>query len=261
MTGASDTDSHDTSDSPDLDPPTVRLLPAAGFRPSAVPRPHADSADPAGPVRLVGAAAAAPAAAGPRSDRVRAGLLSRARRLRRRPRPAGQSLPPGHPLRRAAVAVVVVALGLSGAAASGGTALPGDPAWAISEVFFAKRAQSIKAAQVVSAGLERAQLALKQGRPDVAARELDAVSASLGSVGEKEGHTQLVDQQQMLQAVVALTPPLPTDPNLTTHDHADPARRSRHVGPRPGRPVRRRTEKADTEKAAPPVVTGPAGHG
>ena len=113
------------------------------------------------------------------------GLLSRARTVA--PTylgPPGSRLPPGHPLRRAAVAVVVVALGLSGAAASGGTAMPGDPAWAISEVFFAKRAQSIKAAQVVSAGLERAQLALKQGQRDVAVRELDAVSASLQSVGE-----------------------------------------------------------------------------
>ena len=98
-TGAGDTDSHDTSDFPDLDLPTVRLLPAAGLRPSAGPRPRADSGDPAGPVRLVaGAAAAAPAAAGrPLTAASVAGLLSRTRRLRRRARPAGQSLPPGHP--------------------------------------------------------------------------------------------------------------------------------------------------------------------
>ena len=65
-TGATDADSHNTSDFPDLDPPTVRFLPAAGFRLSAGPRPQADSGDPAGPVRLVaGAAAAIPEAAAP----------------------------------------------------------------------------------------------------------------------------------------------------------------------------------------------------
>ena len=141
-TGAGDTDSHDTSDFPDLDPPTVRLLPAAGLRPSAGPRPAPTPA-----TRLV-RYASSPA---PRPPLLRplvpltaasvAGLLSRTRRLRRRARPAGQSLPPGIPCAAPRSPSSSSRSGLSGAAASGGTALPGDPAWAISEVFFAERAR------------------------------------------------------------------------------------------------------------------------
>ena len=200
---ASDADGAATDVPQDLDLPTVRLAaPAFGAtRPAADPPP---AATPEVPPAAVASAAATPVV-----------RLSRVRTLRRRIRPTGQALPSDHPLRRAAVAVVVAALGISGAAASGGTALPGDPAWSISKVFFAERARSIEAAQVVAAGLERAQVLLSKRQPDLAARELAAVSAALKNVREEEGHTRLVDQQRMLQAVVALTPPLPNDPNLT----------------------------------------------
>jgi hypothetical protein len=252
-TGVDDSDSRGSSDFPDLDLPTIRL-PAAGLRPSALPRPHAGAGDPPRPVRLVGGTAAAL----PLTEAPVAGLLSHARRMRRRLRPAGQSLPPGHPLRRAAVAVVIAALGVSGAAASGGTALPGDPAWAMSKVFFAKRARSIEAAQVVSEGLERARLALFRRQTDIAARELAAINSALPSVGEKEGHTQLADQQRMLQAVLALTSPLPTDPNLTTTTTPTrPAHPDTSVLAQ-GAPPAADTEKADPDTAAPPVGTKPA---
>ena len=133
----------------DLDPPAVRL--SAPHRTTAEHRPDGEPGDsPAGAPRVAATAAASVVT-----------LISRVRTARRT-RPPGQALPPGHPLRRAAVAVVVAALGVSGAVASGGTAQPGDPAWAITKVFFAERAESIEAAQVVSAGLERAQLLLSQ---------------------------------------------------------------------------------------------------
>ena len=185
-------------------------------------------------------------------------LLSRVRTAGRRTRPPGQALPPGHPLRRAAVAVVVVALGVSGAAASGGTAQPGDPAWAITKVFFAERAESIMAAQVVSAGLERAQLLLSQRQPELAKQVLAAIAASLPSVREEEGHTRLVDQQRMLEAVAALTPPLPGDPNLTSTTTP-----SRKTDPDPsvlaqGAPRAAGKDAAAPPAAAPPVVAKPA---
>ena len=159
---------------PDLDPPTVRLIgprrPTAEHRPATpgtvrpslaarLPADHGALGEPGdGPGGAPGSAATAAASV--------VTLLSRVRTASRRTRPPGQALPPGHPLRRAAVAVVVAALGVSGAAASGGTAQPGDPAWAITKVFFAERAESIMAAQVVSAGLERAQLLISQRQPE-----------------------------------------------------------------------------------------------
>ena len=237
---------------PDLDPPTVRLTVRA------VPRRAFGNPGAASLVARAGSADHGRSASRPtvrrrricghRGRLVRHPALPRPHAAPAHPAPrAGPS--PGHPLRRAAVAVVVAALGVSGAAASGGTALPGDPAWAITKVFFADRAESIEAAQVVSAGLERAQLALSQRQPDLAKHVLAAVAASLPSVREEEGHTRLVDQQRMLQAVVALTPPLPGDPNLTTTTTP-----SRQTDPdtsvlAQGAPSAAGTEKADTEKA------------
>ena len=60
----------------------------------------------------------------------------------------------------------------------------------------------------------------------------------------------------MLQAVVALTPPLVTDPNLTTTTTPiRPADPDTSVLAQ-GAPPAAGTGKAGTEKAAPPVVTG-----
>ena len=152
-----------------------------------------------------------------------------------------------------AVAVVVAALGISGAAASGGTACPGDPAWAITKLFFAERARSIEAAAVVHEGLERARIALSRRQPEIAKQELAAIASALPSVREEEGHTQLVDQQRMLEAVVALTPPLPVDPNLTST--TTPTRPTR-----PGTSVLAEAAPSATDagKGTPPVAVQPA---
>ena len=224
----------------DLDPPTVRL--SAPHRTTAEDRPDGEPGDsPVGAPRVAATAAASVVT-----------LISRVRTARRT-RPPGQALPPGHPLRRAAVAVVVVALGVSGAVASGGTAQPGDPAWAITKVFFTERAESIMAAQVVSAGLERAQFLLSQRQPELAKQELAAISASLPSVREEDGHTQLVDQQRMLEAVAALTPPLPGDPNLTATTTP-----GRQTDPDTSVLAQGAPRAAGTDDAAPPVVAKPA---
>ena len=267
-TGPAEQDETDglTERRPDLDPPTVRLIgprrptaedrPATpgARRPSLAERRPADHGalgepgdGPGGAPRVAATAAASVVT-----------LLSRVRTAGRRTRPPGQALPPGHPLRRAAVAVVVAALGVSGAAASGGTAQPGDPAWAITKVFFAERAESIMAAQVVNAGLERAQLLLSQRQPELAKQVLAAIAASLPSVREEEGHTRLVDQQRMLEAVAALTPPLPGDPNLTSTTTP-----SRKTDPDPsvlaqGAPRTAGKDAAAPPAAAPPVVAKPA---
>ena len=223
-----------------MDQPTVRL--------SAPARPAEDS-----PTDERDDSSAAPAVAASGSTAPVIGLLSRARALRRRSRPGGRPLPSDHPLRRAAVAVVVAALGISGAAASGGTAVPGDPAWAITKVFFAERARSIEAAAVVHEGLERARIALSRRQPEIAKQELAAIAAALPSVREEEGHTQLVDQQRMLEAVVALTPPLPVDPNLTST--ATPTRPTK-----PGTSVLAEAPPSATDagKDTPPVAAQPA---
>ena len=144
------------------------------------------------------------------------GVLDRVRALRRRIASSGHSLPPGHPLRRAAVVFVVAALGVSGAAATGGSSRPGDPGFAMTRVFFAEQAKSLVAAEVVSAGLDRAREYLDQRQPALAARELAAVRSALPDVREEEGHTRLVDQQHDLAAAVALTPSIPADARLRT---------------------------------------------
>jgi hypothetical protein len=143
------------------------------------------------------------------------GVLDRARITRRRTTPQGHPLPAGHPLRRAAVAVVVAALGVSAAAAAGGTARPGDPGFAMTRVFFSERAESLEAAQVVAEGLERANAYIAERQPALAAQELAAVENRLPDVRDSEGHTLLVDQQQKLAAAVALTPPAPPDASRT----------------------------------------------
>jgi hypothetical protein len=262
-TGSAEQDETDglTERCPDLDPPTVRLTsprrPTAEHRPATpgtvrpslaarLPAGHGALGKPGdGPGGAPGVAATAAASV--------VTLLSRVRTASRRTRPPGQALPPGHPLRRAAVAVVVAALGVSGAAASGGTAQPGDPAWAITKVFFAERAESIMAAQVVSAGLERAQLLLSQRQPELAKQELAAIAASLPSVREEEGHTRLVDQQRMLEAVAALTPPLPGDPNLTSTTTP-----SRKTDPDPSVLAQGAPRTSGKDAAAPPAAAPPA---
>jgi Anti-sigma-D factor RsdA to sigma factor binding region len=230
-TGSAEEDGTDGLTEPraDLDPPTVRLT--GPRRPTAEDRP----ATPGSAASVVT-------------------LLSRVRIAGRRTRPPGQALPAGHPLRRAAVAMVVAALGVSAAAASGGTAQPGDPAWAITKVFFAERAESIEAAQVVSAALDRAQFLLSHRQPELAKQELAAISVSLPSVHEEDGHSRLLDQQRMLEAVAALTPPQASDPNLTST--TTPGRRADPDTSVLAQGAPRATGK---DKAAPPVVAKPAG--
>ena len=192
---------------------------------------------------------AAPAVAASVSDRSGGRPAVPRPRLRRRSRPGGRPLPSDHPLRRAAVAVVVAALGISGAAASGGTAMPGDPGWAITEVFFAERARSIEAAagrvRRPGTGPDRAQPRAAATSPS---RSSPPSAAALPSVGEEEGHTQLVDQQRMLAGRRGADPAAAHRPEPHHDDDPDPARRARHLGPRrvprpsaTGRPAERRT--------------------
>ncbi|HEX8520548.1 MAG TPA: hypothetical protein VF667_13220 [Pseudonocardia sp.] len=140
----------------------------------------------------------------PMSKPVR-GVLERAgTRLRGRRGPGASR--PVHPLRRAAVAVIVAGLGISGAAATGSTAQPGDAGFTMTRVFFSERARSLEAAQVVSTGLARARDHLAHHRPDLAAQELAVVDAALPEVRDEEGHNQLAGQQRAVAAAVAVTP-------------------------------------------------------
>lgn len=144
------------------------------------------------------------------------GVLDRARRARRRAAPRTRPQPAGFPLRRAGVAVVVAVIGVSGAAASGSTAKPGDAGFAMTRVFVSERAESLEAAQVVADGLARAKVYIAQRQTALAAQELAAVENRLPDVRDEEGRTLLVDQQQKLADAAALTLPAPPDPRRTT---------------------------------------------
>ena len=168
-------------------PPSGCCRPPGSARaPSRAPTPT----PPTRPVRysLAGAAAAAPAAAVPAASSV-AGLLSRTRRLRRRfgrldsrsrrgTRCAGRRSPSSSSR-----------WGSAGPPPAGAPRCRAIPAWAISEVFFAKRAQSIKAAagRVRGAGARPARAeagAARRRRPR--ARRRQRVAAERGRGGRPQ---------------------------------------------------------------------------
>ncbi|MDF3049771.1 MAG: hypothetical protein K0R87_1409 [Pseudonocardia sp.] len=138
-----------------------------------------------------------------------------------RARSLGRRIPRGgHPLlQRAAVVAIATALAGSAAAAEAASARPGDTAWPITRVFFAERARSIEAAEVVATGLQRAHEALARQQPVVAARELDSVEEALTDVGDQDGHDEFVSRQRELARAVAGTGPTeppPRDPPSTS---------------------------------------------
>ena len=126
--------------------------------------------------------------------------------------------------------------GISGAAASGGTAMPGDPAWAISGCSSPSGRDRSRRRRSCPRAWNGPSWHSGGAAATLAAQELAAVSAALPIVREEEGHTQLVDQQRMLAGRRGADPAAGR-PEPHHHDDPDPARRSRHLGPRAGPPA------------------------
>jgi hypothetical protein len=131
---------------------------------------------------------------------VRAGRPSTARR-------AGRHLAPV----AAAAAFVVLAIG--GVSVGSAGSEPGDALWGVSKVLYSERAQSVEAAVRAEDRITSAKQALAEGRPEVAAQQLQAAEVDLSAVRPQEGQAELADVQNFLVAKAEETPPgQPTDP-------------------------------------------------
>ena len=125
--------------------------------------------------------------------------------------------PPRHTIgaryaRRLAMAAALLVLASGGLAVGASQAEPGEALWAITKVFYAEHARSVEAAADVSAGLETARVALREGRRGEAAVAIASVTARLGAVRPTEGRDVLVMERQQLLAVLAAGGPI--DPDL-----------------------------------------------
>ncbi|QYN32129.1 hypothetical protein K1T35_26345 [Pseudonocardia sp. DSM 110487] len=127
--------------------------------------------------------------------------------------------------RRLAIAAALVALATSGVAAGASDAEPGSALWPVSKVFYAERARSVEAAITVNDHLEQARAALRAGRPDEAARQIDAAAASLPGVRPAEGHDDLARvQRQLADSIGTGRPADPEEPDIGPA-HRSPRRR------------------------------------
>ncbi|MGH3567990.1 MAG: hypothetical protein ACRDRH_18555 [Pseudonocardia sp.] len=111
-----------------------------------------------------------------------------------------------HPyLLRLTAAAVLVIMALSGMAVQARDAEPGDTLWGMSTVFYAERARSVAAAVDVEVRLERVRVALREGHPEIAMEELEAVRAQLPVIREDERRDGLAQQEQQLSGALADT--------------------------------------------------------
>jgi Anti-sigma-D factor RsdA to sigma factor binding region len=161
------------------------------------------------------------------------------------------------PVAAAATAAVIT---LSGLTVGSAAAEPGSVFWPVSKVLFSERAASIEAADRAESHITRAKAALIEGRPDVAAMELQQAQTDLGQVRPQEGKDQLVEVQAFLVAKAVETPSgVATDPG--TPLRSDTARKV-PVGaaltdsPDPSAGSVATTTPAPTTTVA-PVVPGP----
>ncbi len=116
--------------------------------------------------------------------------------------------------RRLAVAAALVVLATSGMAVGASDAEPGSVLWPVSKVFYAERARSVEAAIEVSTHLEQARVALREGRPDEAARQIDAAAAQLPNVRPAEGRDNLARaQQQIVESIDTASAPDTANPS------------------------------------------------
>lgn len=111
----------------------------------------------------------------------------------------------------AAAAFIVLAIG--GLSVGSYSAQPDDALWAMSKVLYSERAQSVEAAARVETHITAAKQALVEGKPEVAAQELQMAGTDLAVVRPEEGLTELAEVQDFLVAKAAETPTgKPTDP-------------------------------------------------
>lgn len=106
-----------------------------------------------------------------------------------------------------AAAVATIVLGVGGVSVGSAAAQPNTFFWPVSKVLFHERAASIEAADRAEQHIARAKVALTEGRPAVAAQELQQAQVDLGQVRPQEGHADLADVQSFLVAKAIETSP------------------------------------------------------
>lgn len=153
------------------------------------------------------------------------------------------------PTAAAAGAAAVLAVGLLGVEVA--EAQPDDPLWSLSAVINPERARSVAAAAEVASGLERARVALREGRTVDAARELELLRSQLTVVRDTEGRGQLDREHDLL--VAALTRSSTSrSPGLDSAESTAPAT-SGTRGPAPTPP----SPRGGSILAAPPPAGPP----
>jgi hypothetical protein len=143
---------------------------------------------------------------------------------------------PVGPARRLLLAASVVAAVGSGLAFGAYQSEPGGTLWPVTKVLYAEHARSVQAAADVTTGLDRARVALREGRPAEAAEAIRAVRMTLGQVAPAQGRDELDQIQLALSEELATVAPalaatldLPPDPDpwrrspITVLDTAAPA--------------------------------------
>lgn len=152
-----------------------------------------------------------------------------------------------------AAAAAFVVLTIGGASIGSADSEPGDALWGVSKVLYSERAESVEAAARVETRISTAKKALVDGRPEVAAQELQAAQADLATVRPQEGRADLADVQSFLVAKADETSPgTPIDPGAPlTQDQTRmvPKGAGLTEPPKPSDP--------GTMSPRPPVVVGP----
>ncbi|MGH3614886.1 MAG: anti-sigma-D factor RsdA [Pseudonocardia sp.] len=165
------------------------------------------------------------------------------------PRP--RTAPARHPyLMRLAAAAVLVVMALSSMAVQAGGAEPGDTLWGMSKVFYADRARSVEAVDEVEILFEQVYAALREGRPEDAAEQLETVRALLPVIRDDEGRDILVQQEQQLSDETANAPARVGPPGGAQGPTESPAAVRADAGPTA-------TEPAPPAAAAPAVEPAP----
>ncbi|RZQ64041.1 anti-sigma-D factor RsdA [Amycolatopsis suaedae] len=113
-----------------------------------------------------------------------------------------------------AAAAAVLAIAFAGTGIAARDAQPGDPLWGLTKVLYADHARSVQAAATVRLDLEKANLAISEGRLDDARRALEEAQRALEAAGASEDYQQLKAEHKHLTEL--LTPPSPGGNNPPT---------------------------------------------
>ncbi|MDQ2582485.1 anti-sigma-D factor RsdA [Saccharothrix yanglingensis] len=116
-----------------------------------------------------------------------------------------------------ASAAAVLAIAFTGMSLVARDAQPGDTLWGLTRVLYSDHARSVEAAVTVRSDLDRATVALREGRYDEAKDALDKADQYLGSVSHDDGKDDLAQtheslKKQMLESTSATPTTTPATP-------------------------------------------------